>query len=66
MSTSGWSVVVGLALVLTARPLARVGELSSAVLSGEPSPPLPVSAHPVLLWVLRMQGVVLVLIGLAV
>jgi hypothetical protein len=66
VSGSGWAVFIGVALVLTARPLARVGEMSGAVLSGERSPLLPATAHPALLWMLRTQGLAVVMIALLV
>ena len=66
MSASGWAVLIGLAHLLAARPLARVGEWSSAVLSGNEAGSLPGSAHPALVWVLQGTGLALVVIGLLV
>jgi hypothetical protein len=63
VSGSGWAVLIGLVLTLAAGPLARVGEMSGAVLQGEPSPPVPATPHPALAWVLRLHGVVLTVCG---
>jgi len=58
-----WVAVIGVVLVLTAKPLARVGEVSGAALLGELDMPLPRVADPLLAWMLRLMGLFVLLIA---
>jgi hypothetical protein len=59
-----WFAVIGVVFVLTAKPLARYGEASGAVLLGEMGQPLPRVADPLLVGLLRLMGLFTVALGL--
>lgn len=58
-----WFAVIGIVLIVTARPLARFGEASGAVLLGEGDMDVPQAANRFLLGFVRLMG--LFVVGLA-
>jgi hypothetical protein len=61
---TAWCLLLGVAVLAAARPLARVGEVAGAAAAGVQLA-LPVRAAPALVWTVRLVGLLVAAIGLA-
>lgn len=59
-----WCALLGLAVLAAARPLARGAEAAGGAEAGV-AVPLPERAAPVLVWTVRLVGLLIAAIGLA-
>jgi hypothetical protein len=55
--------LMGVAIVVCAKPLAQVGETSGAVLLGETPTPPPAKEDAWLRWVIRLTGFLMLFLG---
>ncbi|MFQ1002690.1 hypothetical protein [Modestobacter sp. SSW1-42] len=62
---TGWPALLGLLVIALAAPLARGGEAAGGALAGA-GEPLPGRAAPVLVWTVRLVGLLVAVVGLAV
>ena len=59
-----WCLLLGLVTAVLAHPLARGAEAAGAAVAGADVPP-PKCAAPLLIWTVRLVGLLVVVIGLA-